>query len=109
VFNQFVPDDDCPIPPAKDDEEEDGDDEEESSNSLLRPLPRPLLMDIADRFVVMPIGANAVATHTMVARTSSSEVESVVVFILLMEWIGGGVENRVGLFCLRVSKMAIDY
>ena len=56
MFNQLVPVEDDPIPPVNEE------DDPESSNSLLRPLPRPLLIDIADRFVVIPMGAKAVAT-----------------------------------------------
>lgn len=86
VFNQLVPDADFPIPPVKD-EPEDDDDDESPSNSFLRPLPRPLLMDIADRFVVMPIGANAVATQTTIASTISEEER--VIFIVVICLFGG--------------------
>ena len=75
MFNQFNPDEDFPIPPVKDD-----DDESSPSNSFWRPLPRPLRIDIADRFVVIPIGANAVATY---ATTESNRMVQRVLFILI--------------------------
>ena len=76
MFNQLVPPDDPPIPPVKEE------DDEESSNSLLSPLPRPRRMYSSDRFVVMPMGANAVATQTTMAITSSEAAVFIVVYYL---------------------------
>jgi len=68
------------MPPVNEEDEEDGEGEgDESSNSLLRPLPRPLLMDIADRFVVMPNGANAVVAQKTIARVNN--VDLIVIFM----------------------------
>ena len=83
MFNQFDPEGDFPIPPVNPEDDDDDEEEDESSNSLARPLPRPFLMDIADRFVVMPIGANAVVTHTMRARRSSGA--EIVIFIFVVD------------------------
>jgi hypothetical protein len=91
VFNQLVPEDDFPIPPVKDDDDDDDDDDESPSNSFWRPLPRPFLMDIADRFVVMHIGANAVATHTTIASTSSEE-DRVIFIVIICSWRIGRVD-----------------
>ena len=78
MSNQFVPEDDFPMPPVNEEDEEDGEGDE-SSNSLLRPLPRPLLIDIADRFVVMPNGANAVVAQKTIARVKN--VDLIVIFM----------------------------